>query len=90
MITPNIPELEKISYGLRGSLYIDDGDTDPYTNATGWVAITALSDTVVTSLTAEIGFTGFAPNMPIPAGVTIYGLFTAIELASGDVVAYNA
>ena len=54
-------------------------------------SITALSDTTFTTLTPEDAFHPSEANynMTIPAGVTIYGRWTAIELASGSVVAYH-
>ena len=54
-------------------------------------AVTALADSTFTTLTAEDSAhpSDANYNMTIPAGVTIYGRWTAIELASGAVVAYN-
>lgn len=51
-----------------------------------WEAITILSDAVFTLLTGSV--TGYA-SITIPAGVTLFGSFTAITLASGSVVAYT-
>lgn len=50
-------------------------------------AITFVTDTVFTTLT---GLSGDAvASVTFPAGLTIYGNFTAITLASGSVVFYQ-
>lgn len=56
-----------------------------------WGAITALTAAVANITTgAGGGWTGTTTAVNIPAGVTIYGNFTGITLASGSVIAYNA
>lgn len=53
-------------------------------------AITMLADTVFSVLT-ETGVTGQSmTSITLPAGLTIFGNFTAYTLASGAVRAYNA
>lgn len=54
-------------------------------------AVTALADTTFTTLTPEDSAHPSQANynFTIPAGVTIYGRWTAIELNSGAVVVYN-
>lgn len=66
-----------------GGLYI--GDTNNHTGA--WSAITTLASTTFTTCTGNI--TGLV-GATIPAGVTIYGRFTVIKLATGSVVVHNA
>lgn len=71
------------SFGMAGGVYL--ADTTPATGAYG--AVTALEDAVVASMTApDLG--GTLTNVPIPAGVTIYGTINAITLASGKAIAY--
>jgi hypothetical protein len=52
-------------------------------------AITVLADANFSALTGRLvsgnALTGFA----IPAGVTLFGIFTDITLTSGKVIAYN-
>ena len=54
-------------------------------------AVTVIAAATFTTLTPEDAFhpSEVNYNMTIPAGVTIYGRWTAIELATGSVVAYN-
>ena len=85
---------ETVVLGQRGSIMIST--TAAQTGSFG--AITALTSVVFTTLTS-----GFMPNgttavqtlvgaigtFTIPAGVTIYGFWTAVTLASGSAVLYN-
>jgi len=50
-------------------------------------AITVLDDTVITTV-SESGDDLTAET--IPAGITIYGLFSSITVTSGDLIAYIA
>ena len=55
-------------------------------------AITALSDTTFTTLTAEESAhpsTSDFSGITLPAGVTIYGRWTEIDTATGVIIAYN-
>ena len=55
-------------------------------------AVTVIAAATFTTLTAEDSAhpsTSDFSGVTIPAGVTIYGRWTAIELATGSVVAYN-
>jgi hypothetical protein len=57
-----------------------------------WYRIDILEATVFTALTASpaLAVTGGIANATFPAGLTIHGGFTAFELASGAVLAYDA
>lgn len=50
-------------------------------------AITATDDAVI-SVTAEAGDS--LASVTIPAGVTVYGLFSTISVTSGKIIAYIA
>jgi hypothetical protein len=68
-----------------GADYITDtaAHTGPYES------ITALAAAVVSVATSDnIG--GTLTSIPIPAGVTIFGHFASITLASGTVIAYKS
>ncbi len=67
-----------------GGLYIADTDA----HAGDFDAITALEATVVATLVSS-NLTGTLTSVPIPAGCTIYGRFSSIDLASGKVIAYH-
>ena len=71
--------------GEYGGLYIND--TSAHNNtAGGWCEIRALTATVVASSTSNIsGLSAFS----LAAGQTVAGVFTAITLTSGSVIAYN-
>jgi hypothetical protein len=74
------------SLGLNGSTLF----TDTTARTGSWFAITVIADAVFTLLTdATRGGTALAADT-FPAGVTIYGQFTAITLASGKIIAYKA
>lgn len=82
---PNV----KTTNGLSGGAYY--ADTDPHTG--DWLAIQVLADAKFHTLTGNL--TGVANttegNAPvIPAGSTIFGKFTALQLHSGRVIAYTA
>jgi hypothetical protein len=54
-----------------------------------YAAITVLADATFSTLTSN-GITGNAiTGFSIPAGVTLFGIFTAVTLTSGKVIAYN-
>lgn len=66
-----------------GGRYITD--TAAYTG--DFDAITAVSVAVAALVSSTI--TGTLSAVDIPAGVTIFGRFSSITLASGKVMAYN-
>jgi len=79
----------KIANGLGGGQYI--GGT--VSNSGNWYAVQAVTDTKFQTLTGNI--TGVAnatlgSAVTIPAGLVLFGSFTAIQLHSGSVIAYNA
>jgi hypothetical protein len=78
----------KITNGLSGGNYI--ADTNPRTGQ--WLAVQVLADAKFHTLTgniADIANTTEASAPVIPAGSTIFGYFTAIDLHSGRIVAYQ-
>jgi len=83
--------------GTFAIVQVNEDGTAGVTNTTNttavsgnFSAITLLADTVFSSLT-ETGATGQAmTGITLPAGLTIFGKFTAYTLASGAVRAYNA
>lgn len=77
----------KITNGTSGGRYI--GDTSTYTG--DWFAVQVLADAKFHTLTGNLSnvantTSGSAPT--IPAGTTLFGKFTAIDLHSGAVIAY--
>jgi hypothetical protein len=95
--------IEAITFGQFGSMYTDSTSQamSPPTNKT-FAAITMLEEVTFTTLTAQdadVSFNtaaaGFGTNgqtlastQVFPRGVTIYGKWTSLQLASGSVVAY--
>jgi hypothetical protein len=65
-----------------GTVY---SDTSAHTG--NWIRVEALSDSVFTTITGNV--TGMGSST-LKAGQSLHGSFTAITLASGSVVAYNA
>ena len=75
---------QRAAFGQNGFDYL----TGNAANLEGdFVAIQALSQAVV-SVTVGVG--DALTSVTVPAGVTIYGYFTSIDLASGTVLAYRA
>ena len=88
-----VVEAQNLQLGQKGALIIPNGNTDAHTGP--FVAITALSAAVIDTSECDVslldGAGGSLPaTIPIPVGTTIYGIFTSIELDSGDVIAYYA
>jgi len=78
----------RITNSLSGAQYI--GGTSPINGE--WSAIQAVTDTKFHTLTGNV--TGLANTasgsaITVPAGLTIFGVFTRIQLHSGSVIAYN-
>lgn len=74
--------MERSDYS--GAVYISD--TATYSGRFG--AIQAVEAAVLASGTVSADITGTLTSMPIPAGTTVYGIFTAVKLTSGKVIAY--
>lgn len=77
--------------GYHGARIIDNTLAQTGT----WTIIEAITDTVFTTLTSDITYNSpttvaTGANIGIlPAGTKLYGLFTAITLASGKILAYK-
>ncbi len=80
MANANIRNLK----GEKGGIYI----TDTTAHTGDFDAITALETAVIAELISD-NITGTLTSVPLPAGATIYGRFSSIDLASGKVIAYN-
>jgi hypothetical protein len=68
-------------------------DTNANTRAGGWVAISIVEAAVFSTLTdavQEADSDSPVTNITYPAGLTIYGLFTAVTLTSGVVRCYSS
>jgi hypothetical protein len=78
----------KITNGLSGGFYIDDV---PRTG--DFLAIQVLADTKFVTLDGNIPDIANATEATapvIPAGTTLFGKFTSVDLHYGRVIAYNA
>lgn len=71
--------------GSKGATY--ENGTTAVTGNFG--SITALENSVFSLLTASNWDGDATTSLPLPAGTTIYGKFTAFTLTSGKVVAYK-
>lgn len=80
-----LDDQRKKAFGLNGGAYV----ANTTAQAGSFVAIMALEDAVIASMTAE-NITGALTNIPLPAGAVIYGTITVFTLASGKIIAYNA
>lgn len=79
----------EVTNGQGGGQYVGAASA----RAGSWYAIQVITDAKFKTLTGNItdvanATSGSAPT--IPAGTILFGQFTAIELHSGAVIAYNA
>ena len=79
------PNFQRQVLGQKGFRKLRTGNTS--TVGEFYRAITVLADASITT-TSESGDS--LSSEAIPAGVTIYGLFSSITIVSGDVLAYIA
>ena len=79
------PNFQRQVLGQKGLRAIKTGGTG--TAGEHYRAITVLADAVI-STTADAGDS--LSSVTIPAGVTVYGLFSAVTVTSGEVLAYIA
>jgi len=79
-----VAEAQNAGLGQAGVILIDDtaAHTGPF------VAIQALEDAAVDISECDMSWIEDVADFTIPAGLTIYGKFTSIELDSGKVLAY--
>jgi len=76
--------LEALSLGMAGFSHLVGGDDSTDGK---WFAIQTLEETTFTILTTTDG--DDLNNVVIPSGITFYGPFTTIHIATGAVLAYN-
>ncbi len=79
------PNFQRQVLGQKGFRKLRTGNSS--TAGEFYRAITVLADASIT-LTSEAG--DDLTTEAIPAGITIYGLFSSITVVSGDVLAYIA
>lgn len=84
--------VDREALGKFGAEFITN--TTAVTNK-NYCAITMLEDTTFTTLTAPNWSAGSAGSSAVtsvtyPKGLTIFGRFTAVTLATGKVIAYNS
>lgn len=79
------PNFQRQVLGQKGFRKLRGGTSG--TSGEFYRAVTALADAEIT-VTSEAG--DDLSSETVPAGVTVYGLFSAITVVSGDVLAYIA
>ena len=83
---------DEVSYGFGqfGNAIVDNTDAAAYTVPDGLnvIAITFLAESTFTSLTGETSDFVSDPSATFPAGVTIYGSYTGLQLATGTAIVY--
>lgn len=76
--------------GVNGFDVIQDTtDTTVDANSGHWFMIQVITDAVFTSSTVERG-DALSTTLTYPAGITLYGKFTQVQLTSGSVHCYRA
>ena len=91
-----VQEAQNASMGQAGAKFINDNAEHTPTSG-NFVAIQCIEDTVFAALTPLDTTNGYGvgsyngnsmASETIPAGMTIYGRWTTIDLTSGAVIAY--
>lgn len=82
----NVSNTLSKGYGPNGAFFISD--TDQHTADTNWYAILMVEDCVFATLTCSNWAGDTFTGVTFPAGVTVYGTFTVIDLTSGKCLAY--
>jgi len=89
-----VVEAQNAALGQAGGKFISDNAT----HSGNFVAIQCIEDTVFSALTPADTINGYGvgsysgnsmASETIPAGMTIYGRWTTIDLTSGAVIAYT-
>jgi hypothetical protein len=75
--------------GLMGSDFISTTGVHTPTGNEFYVAIQIITDTVFAVLTNTPAWGVDAVSGTFPAGITIFGHFTSLQLTSGSVLAYK-
>ena len=92
-----VQEAQNAALGQAGAKFISDNETHTLAGGGNFVAIQCLEDTVFAALTPSDTSKGYGvgsyngntmASETIPAGVTIYGSWTTVDLTSGLVIAY--
>ena len=80
--------LNKYTVQESNNLKLGQAGYDIVTNATvnsdTYVAITALTESVVTAVSADTSVWDTLTTITVPIGTTIYGRWTSVTIASGD------
>ena len=76
---------KSVGVGGCGAIYIDDDGT----HTGNFSAITAVGTADAVLSTSTVSDIADFAELTIPKGVTIFGNFTAVDLTSGKVIAYN-
>ena len=75
-----VVEAQNAALGQAGSILIDDD-----AQHTGkFVAITAITESVVTTVSEDTSIWDTLTTLTLPIGVTIYGRWSSVQIASGD------
>ena len=78
------PDYRLLAFGQFGSEYIVAGETGTATIVYKANTVLEAASLTLTQIKGDATLT----TIPVPAGVTIYGLFTAVSVVSGKVLAY--
>ena len=92
MALKNYRTSDEVSYGFGqfGCSIVDNTDASAYEAPSGLkvIAITFLAESTFTSLTPESSEFLTNPTATFPAGITIYGSYDSLELATGTAIVY--
>lgn len=83
---PDLESLGRERLGKAGAVYKTAAGA---LSGGPWCAIQAVATAVVSVTSGNWTNSDASTAVPVPAGVTIYGDFSAISLTSGEIIAYK-
>lgn len=75
--------------GLNGGTVIANTTAVTAAASRSFTALLVVEDTVLTALTSNLTNGSALVGKTLPAGLVLYGRITAVQLATGTVIAYN-
>ena len=84
--------IDKQSFGQDGAVFVSDSHADQLSATGDFCAFQVIADTVLSSITwPELTDTyNLFTGTTLPAGLVVYGQFTAITVTSGSILCYKA
>ena len=79
-----VQEAQNAALGQAGYDLVAASGSNVTINSDTYVAITAITEAVVTTVSADTNIWDTLTSLTLPVGVTIYGRWTSVTIADGD------